>query len=286
VSAPGPFAVGVDTSHYTTSVCAVDGCGSIAFEARRPLAVPAGERGLMQSAALFQHVAGLPALLEELRNALAGRGFPGRIARVGVSDRPRAADGSYMPVFHAGVLAAAAMAAASGAELIRTTHQAGHVAAGLATAGLPAEAGAAVLAEHDRRPEGLWCVPDRDAEPVLRELARRGLRLGVVSNADGRVRAQLERAGLAPFFAVIIDSAEVGVSKPDPAIFRMAAARLGVAPAEAVYVGDIYQVDVAGARAAGMRGLWLAPAGVPGGDFPERIERLSDILITQDFGGA
>ncbi len=152
--------------------------------------------------------------------------------------------------------------------------------------GLPAEAGAAVLAEHDRRPEGLWCVPDRDAEPVLRELARRGLRLGVVSNADGRVRAQLERAGLAPFFAVIIDSAEVGVSKPDPAIFRMAAARLGVAPAEAVYVGDIYQVDVAGARAAGMRGLWLAPAGAPGGDFPERIERLSDILATQDFGGA
>jgi HAD superfamily hydrolase (TIGR01509 family) len=152
--------------------------------------------------------------------------------------------------------------------------------------GLPPEAGLAVLVEHDRRPEGLWCMPDPDAVPVLRELARRGVRLGVVSNADGRVRAQLERAGLAPFFDVIVDSAEVGVSKPDPAIFRLAAARMGVAPGDAIYVGDIYQVDVAGARAAGMRALWLAP-GADGRAYPERIERLSDILTAiSDLGGA
>ncbi len=159
--------------------------------------------------------------------------------------------------------------------------------------GLPDAAGVAVLVEHDRRPEGLWCVPDRDAEPVLRELARRGVRLGVISNADGRVRAQLERAGLVSHFDVVVDSAEVGVSKPDPEIFRVTAARMGVAPGDAVYVGDIYHVDIEGARGAGMRALWLAPDGAAAGDesdSDERITRLSDILsldiASTDFGGA
>lgn len=150
--------------------------------------------------------------------------------------------------------------------------------------GLPPAAGAAVLREHDRRPEGLWCIPDADAAPVLRELARRGVRRGVVSNADGRVRRQLETAGLASFFDVIVDSAEVALRKPDPAIFRLAAARLGVEPADAIYVGDIYDVDVLGAHAAGMDALWLA--GTAAGDSPERIARLSDILNCADFGGA
>jgi putative hydrolase of the HAD superfamily len=108
--------------------------------------------------------------------------------------------------------------------------------------------------------------------------------LGVISNADGRVRRQLEMAGLAPFFEVIVDSAEVGVSKPDPAVFRLALQRLGVAPTDAVYVGDIRRVDVEGARAAGMRALWLAPTVAAGA--AERIVRLSDILTLADFGGA
>jgi putative hydrolase of the HAD superfamily len=148
--------------------------------------------------------------------------------------------------------------------------------------GLPASAGADVLAEHARLPLGLWCVPDPDAEPVLRELARRGVRLGVISNADGRVRGQLEAAGLAGYFDVIVDSAEAGVQKPDPAIFLLATARLGVRPADSLYVGDIYQVDVVGAHAAGMQALCLGP----GSDSAERIERLSDILNRADFGGA
>ncbi|HVB09531.1 MAG TPA: HAD-IA family hydrolase [Bacillota bacterium] len=149
--------------------------------------------------------------------------------------------------------------------------------------GLPPGSGHAVLVEHDRRPEGLWCVPDPDAVPVLCELGQRGVRLGVISNADGRVRKQLEMAGLASYFAVIVDSAEVGMSKPEPGIFQVAAERLGVAPADCIYVGDIYQIDVLGAQAAGMRALWLADASH---NAPERIDRLSDILDRADFGGA
>jgi putative hydrolase of the HAD superfamily len=125
--------------------------------------------------------------------------------------------------------------------------------------GLPGAAGADVLAEHARRPEGLWCVPDPDAVAVLAELRARGFRLGVISNADGRVRDQLARAGLARWFEVVVDSAEAGVQKPDPAIFRLAARRLGLADRAVLYVGDIRDVDVAGAEAAGMAAIWRSP---------------------------
>ncbi len=109
-------------------------------------------------------------------------------------------------------------------------------------------------AEHN-----LWgSVRERTAE-TLEELRRRGLRLGVISNADGRVDALLEAVGLRGHFDFVIDSALVGMEKPDPRIFRMGLDRLGVAPEEAVYVGDIYEIDVVGARAAGMTAVLVDP---------------------------
>ena len=111
-------------------------------------------------------------------------------------------------------------------------------------------------AEHN-----LWGgVRERTAE-TLEELRRRGLRLGVISNADGRVDALLEAVGLRPHFDFVIDSALVGMEKPDPRIFRMGLERLGVEPEEAVYVGDIYEIDVVGARAAGMTAVLVDPLG-------------------------
>ncbi len=140
-------AVGVDTSNYTTSLCIVAlSSGELLHEDRRLLKVPPGERGLMQSAALFQHVQHLPALLERMRQAAIEGGWNVRV--VGVSDRPRAVQGSYMPVFHAGVLAAQAMAAAAHVGVLRTTHQAGHIAAGLATSGMILPVGERFLALH------------------------------------------------------------------------------------------------------------------------------------------
>jgi putative hydrolase of the HAD superfamily len=86
-------------------------------------------------------------------------------------------------------------------------------------------------------------------------------RLGVVSNADGRVAELLQRLGLAELVEFVIDSHVVGVSKPDPRIFRMGADRFGLEPEQCLYVGDLYAIDVLGARAAGLQPLLLDPFG-------------------------
>jgi putative hydrolase of the HAD superfamily len=114
---------------------------------------------------------------------------------------------------------------------------------------------------HERH---LWSsVAERSAESLQR-LRAAGLRLGVVSNSDGRVEQALEAAGLRNYFDVVIDSALVGLEKPDPRIFHAALDALGVAPGEALYVGDLYEVDVIGARAAGMEAVLLGdPERVP-----------------------
>jgi putative hydrolase of the HAD superfamily len=103
----------------------------------------------------------------------------------------------------------------------------------------------------------LWCRLAAGTREALDRLRAGGLRLGVVSNSDGRVEEALIAAGLRDRFDVVLDSALVGVEKPDPAIFRAALGALGVAPAEALYVGDLYDVDVVGARAAGMEAVLL-----------------------------
>jgi HAD superfamily hydrolase (TIGR01509 family) len=106
----------------------------------------------------------------------------------------------------------------------------------------------------------LWSsVADGAAESLVR-LRQAGLRLGVVSNSDGRVEEALEAAGLLAYFDVVIDSARVGVEKPDPRIFHAALSALNVSPADALFVGDLYEVDILGARAAGMDAVLLAGA--------------------------
>jgi HAD superfamily hydrolase (TIGR01509 family) len=103
----------------------------------------------------------------------------------------------------------------------------------------------------------LWVRALAGTREMLDDLRAAGLKLAVVSNADGRVASYLEAAGLADAFEFIIDSGVVGIEKPDPRIFHMACEKLGVAPSDAVYVGDTYEVDVLGARAAGMEAIYL-----------------------------
>lgn len=116
----------------------------------------------------------------------------------------------------------------------------------------------AMHAEHH-----LWCGIAEGTLDALTRLRRAGLRLGVVSNSDGRVEEALAAAGLRECFDVVIDSAVVGVEKPDPAIFRAALDALGVPAGEALYVGDLYEIDVVGANAAGLPAVLLAPPGAP-----------------------
>lgn len=113
--------------------------------------------------------------------------------------------------------------------------------------------------EDMRDPRGLWRCPVPAARATLAALARRGLSLAVVSNSDGQAQRHLELAGLRHFFAVVIDSAEVGLRKPDPGIFHLALAALHQPPANALYVGDLPDIDMAGARSAGMRALLYDP---------------------------
>ncbi len=112
--------------------------------------------------------------------------------------------------------------------------------------------------EHGRRfdtinrEETLWRVVRPGTIDLLQRLKSRGFKLAVISNADGRVANDARRFGLAPHFDTIVDSQVVGVAKPDPRIFHIALERLGIAPGEALYAGDIYSINVVGARAAGI----------------------------------
>ena len=123
----------------------------------------------------------------------------------------------------------------------------------------------------------LWdSVPEGVGE-ALRSFKSAGLRLAVVSNANGTVRALLDRLGFLEFFELVVDSAEEGVEKPDPRIFKIALERTGTEAREALHVGDLYNVDVVGARAAGLRVVLLDEAGLyPDADCP-RVGSLAEL---------
>lgn len=121
--------LGIDTSNYTTSAAVFDGRDG--YNAGRLLEVRSGELGLRQSDALFQHVKHLPERFAELHAA----GWLDGLAAVGASTRPRAVEGSYMPCFLAGVAVAKSLAAALGVPCHEVSHQQGHVAAALWSAG-------------------------------------------------------------------------------------------------------------------------------------------------------
>ncbi len=116
-----PVYIGIDTSNYTTSAAAADKDGNVIASVRKLLDVKQGEKGLRQSDALFQHWKTLPELLEPLLKE-----YRGRIAAVCAASRPRPADGSYMPVFTAGMNIGRTAAAALGAEYMETSHQEAH----------------------------------------------------------------------------------------------------------------------------------------------------------------
>lgn len=135
----------------------------------------------------------------------------------------------------------------------------------LEAAGIPrSEASDAALEELHafHMTNNLWeHVPD-GVPGVLAALVDAGLRLVVVSNANGTLRAHFRRLALDRYFACILDSHDEGVEKPDPRLFRIALDKSAAAPARTIHVGDLYEVDVVGARAAGLRGVLLDERGL------------------------
>jgi putative hydrolase of the HAD superfamily len=143
-----------------------------------------------------------------------------------------------------------------------------------------------------------WTHVGTGVRSGLRALGALGLPMGVVSNSDGTVQAELRRLGVcyAPGrpeppqpgvqVGVVVDSAVVGVAKPDPAIFGIALAALDVPASERVlYVGDSLRYDVTGARAAGLEPVHLDPNGFcPAPDGHRHIRTLAE--LAQSIGSA
>lgn len=121
--------IGIDTSNYTTSIAFFDGEGG--ENCSRLLPVRQGELGLRQSDAVFAHIKSLP----ELSGRLFSHIQKDTITAVGVSTRPRAVEGSYMPCFMVGYSHAKLLSDALGVPLVEVSHQQGHVAASLWSAG-------------------------------------------------------------------------------------------------------------------------------------------------------
>lgn len=127
------------------------------------------------------------------------------------------------------------------------------------------------LWEHYLEPRAWWV--DTSALNVLGQVARTGVKLGILSNWDTRLRILYNRFALDRMFPILVCSAEHDVEKPDAEIFRIACTAAGVSPSEAVHVGDDPENDVAGANRAGLVGL-LYDEDTGWASLPDRIARL------------
>ena len=137
------------------------------------------------------------------------------------------------------------------------------------------------------RAENLWEHVPPDVPPALAELRSLGLRLVVVSNANGRLRHLFDRLGMTPAFDVVLDSHDWGVEKPDPRLFHIALEQSGALADSTAHVGDFFHIDVAGARAARLReGILLDAAHL----YPEadcrRVGTLAELVAAVRAGRA
>lgn len=150
----------------------------------------------------------------------------------------------------------------------------------LKEAGVPLSAATdAALADlrtyHDD--QNLWEFVPADVTPTLERLRALGLKLVVVSNANGRLRRLFDRVGLSDRVDVLFDSFEEGVEKPDPRLFEIALERSGSVPETTMHVGDLYHVDVVGARSAGLQAVLLDTARLYDEVDCQRIHALPDL---------
>ena len=116
---------------------------------------------------------------------------------------------------------------------------------------------------------------DAGAARLIDALDEGGIPWGIVTNGSASQLRKVETLGLACRAACIVVSEEVGVRKPDPAIFHAAAARIGIAPAGIMVVGDHPEADVTGAARAGMQTAWLRR----GREWPAHVEAIPDVIV-------
>jgi putative hydrolase of the HAD superfamily len=129
-------------------------------------------------------------------------------------------------------------------------------------------------------PAVLWDEPAPGAVACLSRLRDAGVRVGVVSNSDGRIGEALGRAGLSHLIDCVVDSALVGVEKPDPAIFAYALEPLGLRGDDTWYLGDTVRYDAAGAEAAGLTAWVIDHGGTHTVPYPRRVASLEAFADT------
>jgi putative hydrolase of the HAD superfamily len=131
--------------------------------------------------------------------------------------------------------------------------------------------GGAGVSDVERHVDWLWTEQPRHnlwrgqipgMVGVARELAARGVRVGVLSNSEGRLAELLAEIGIADAFAAVIDSGRLGIEKPDRRIFDHALAALG-ATQPGIHIGDSWPADIAGALGAGWRAVWFGRRARP-----------------------
>lgn len=134
----------IDTSNYTTSLSLMTTKGELIANLKEPLPVKPGERGLRQSDAVFAHTVNIPKLMARVREYLSDY----QVVAVGVSEKPRNCEGSYMPCFLSGVAAAESVSTSLGVPIYRFSHQCGHIMAAVYSAGRDELLGQSFAAFH------------------------------------------------------------------------------------------------------------------------------------------
>ncbi len=154
-----PYYLGFDTSNYTTSAAVFNSDDNTVIQEKLLLPVKDGQLGLRQSEAVFQHIKQLPVVVNKLFN-----NFNGVISAIGVSVQPRNTDGSYMPCFLCGESLAVSLAAITGINVYKTSHQTGHILAALYSADKLSMLNNKFLAFHvsGGTTDCLLCTPDED----------------------------------------------------------------------------------------------------------------------------
>ena len=139
------------------------------------------------------------------------------------------------------------------------------------------DAALAAMREY-HRVDNLWEEVPPDVVPALKRFRALGLTLVVVSNANGRLRHLFDRLALTAYFDVVLDSYEWHVEKPDPRLFQIALEQARAQPSRTAHVGDLFHIDVVGARAAGLReGILLDSAGLYPHVDCRRIRQLDEL---------
>lgn len=205
---------------------------------------------------------------------LAARGLTADI------DRLRRAEAAARPIVSAALTAEHSTEATSTFELyLREMLRRAHLLPPPDSAGLSALAHELVLALDAIGRVRLWSSVLPRVPETLTALRARGLQLAVVSNSDGTIEQLLTEQALRPFFTCVVDSHVIGHHKPDPRIFQHALRMTDAAPDTTLHVGDLYDSDIVGARAAGVHALLLDPFG----DWPDvDCERAPDIAALLD----